>query len=490
MEATVELQKNIRQRSLALLLFSDEYCHLVRQSLPIEVWVGDPGIRALSESVYDFIDLYKNAPKSHSLDLVMGLSLGEESKKLLLGVVNTCRAMAASTDPQFVLDTINTFQQQHNLKQAIMGGMERLEKGDLDEAEQFVMDKLKHRSALFESSKSMADGIDYLKEMALNADEKYRFKIGIPELDQRGLCPTRRELWVIQASKKAGKSWMLIHAGKQALLAGKKVLHITLELRWEIVIQRYFQSFFSYKSMNDGVVSDIMVPSGSQFDTRRANHQGCLADISTVNELQGKLDELPLLRDNLRIKEFPSNTLTIAKLIALLDAMEVQEGFTPDEIIVDYGMIMHVPDPRQRRLFVGAIYLDLRRLAQERNVAVVSAIQTNRSGSKEVWADSTDIAEDFSVAMNVDCLITYNRTKVEAALGLARLWVSDARNSQGNFGVLISQNYGTGQFCLASQFLDSTWEKNLKDLLKRAGPVEEEKPKAKSKHFAADDEAT
>lgn len=458
---------NLRQRAMALLLFNDESCRLVRQALPLEVWAGDPGVYALASGVYDYIDNYHNAPKSHAIDVVMGLNVGDDTKPGLLNLLNICNKAAVDINQTYILDCINNFQQQHNMKQAIMGGMERLDKGDIEGAEQFVLDKIRKRSTLFKPGKKMADGIDFLYDQATNAAINDRFPLGIPDLDKRGLCPTRRELWVIQGPKKGGKSWALIQAGKQALIAGKKVLHISLELRWEFVIRRYFQTFFNYKNLDDGVTRDLMVPSGTTFDTRRATNSGFLSDVSVVNGLKDRLEEMPVLRDNLVIEEFPSNTLTVPALRAFLDALQIQENFVPDLIIIDYGAIMHIPDPKAKRLYIGAIYLDLRAIAQERNVAVATAIQTNREGSKEEWADSTDVAEDFSVAATVDTLITYNQSDGEAALGLARLWVSDARNGQDKFGVLISQNYSTGQFCLTSQLMDNNWTKLLKDTLKK-----------------------
>lgn len=463
---------NMKQKALSLLLFNDESSKLVRQALPLEMWAGDPGIYALAGATYDFIDTYQKAPGIHALDLVMGLRIGgddkdNDTKKDLLGLVKNIKGLSGVVTQQYILDSISQLQKEHSIKKAILGGMEKLDQGDIEGAEQFVLEQMKNRAVLFAPAKKMADGIPFLREQATSGNTKNIFKIGIPDLDKRGVVPTRGELYAIQGPKKSGKSWALHHIAKQVLLSGKKVLHISLENGWERVIQRYFQAFFAYKNLDDGVTNDLVVPSAGSFDTRRATHSGCLSDIATVNGLQEQLDSMPILRDNLRIEEFPSNTLTIPQLKAYMDFLEVTEQFIPDLLIVDYGSIMAVPDPRQKRLYIGQIHIDLRSIAQQRNIAVVTVVQTNRSGAKEAWADSTDVAEDFSIAATADNLLTLNRTKLEASMGLARIWVSDSRNGQGDFGILIVQNYATGQFCLASQYLDGALEQQLKDFMKR-----------------------
>jgi hypothetical protein len=57
------------------------------------------------------------------------------------------------------------------------------------------------------------------------------------------------------------------------------------------------------------------------------------------------------------------------------------------------------------------------------------------------------IAEDFSQGMTADVVLTYNCTPEERALGLARIYVAASREEEGEFTVLISQDYRTGQFC-------------------------------------------
>lgn len=71
----------------------------------------------------------------------------------------------------------------------------------------------------------------------------------------------------------------------------------------------------------------------------------------------------------------------------------------------------------------------------------------------------THAAEDFSKIGTADCAITYSQTAAERQLGLARLFVSNARTDEDKFTILIAQAYATGQFCLDSlRMMDSYWD--------------------------------
>jgi len=98
-------------------------------------------------------------------------------------------------------------------------------------------------------------------------------------------------------------------------------------------------------------------------------------------------------------------------------------------------------------------------------MAVAAASQSVRktyAGSKKIITGG-DIAEDISKINTSDTVITYNRTQAEYELGTARLQVDKGRNDEDKFGVLISQNYRIGQFCIDSVRMNTKYWQVLED---------------------------
>lgn len=155
------------------------------------------------------------------------------------------------------------------------------------------------------------------------------------------------------------------------------------------------------------------------------------------------------LDKNFRVREFPSGALSVAALEAYLDALEQSENFIPDLLIIDHPLLMKIPQENYR-VAIGALYRDLRGIGGERNMAIAVVHHSNREGAKAGTVQDTNISEDWSVLGTIDIALSYSQTPAEYQLGLARMYVSANRVGPMHFGVMISQNYHIGQFCLDS----------------------------------------
>jgi hypothetical protein len=93
----------------------------------------------------------------------------------------------------------------------------------------------------------------------------------------------------------------------------------------------------------------------------------------------------------------------------------------------------------------------------------VVVTQSNREGEKTKTVESHHAAEDISKIATADIVISYNQTRQEYELGLARLYVVKARNQRQWFSVLITQNYAASQFCLECAPMNTI--NNYSDLL-------------------------
>ena len=97
---------------------------------------------------------------------------------------------------------------------------------------------------------------------------------------------------------------------------------------------------------------------------------------------------------------------------------------------------------------------------QSLQLGVRGKLLLNLLSSRSSRMNSTsDIGEDFSQTQTLDVGLVYRQTKMEAKLGLARIYVDDARDVQSGFEILIAQNYGMGQFCVDSiRMRDTYWD--------------------------------
>ena len=148
----------------------------------------------------------------------------------------------------------------------------------------------------------------------------------------------------------------------------------------------------------------------------------------------------------LYIEEFASGSLKPSELRRLIDRYRMR-GVVFDLIAVDYADIM-APEHRTDREVDNqrTIYLDLRAIAFENDVAVLTATQTNREGAKAAIAKATDVAEDFNKIRTADIVISINSTDAEKLAGEARLFFAACRNMESGFILRIKQDRGKMQF--------------------------------------------
>jgi hypothetical protein len=163
------------------------------------------------------------------------------------------------------------------------------------------------------------------------------------------------------------------------------------------------------------------------------------------------------------VKSFPSGTLTIPQLRGYLDYLELAHKFIPNVLIVDYPFLLKHDSDNLRTSF-GKSMVDLRGLADERNLALVAPTQSNRPGIGAKRVGSTNASEDISTVFTADTVLSYSQTRAEKDLGLARLSVEHARDTETGSYILLAQSYHTGQYVLESASLNSSYWERLKEI--------------------------
>lgn len=257
-------------------------------------------------------------------------------------------------------------------------------------------------------------GHDYFDEASARYDYYHsveaRIPTGIPEIDMitKGGFP-RKTLNLMLAPPHGGKSLVMSNIGAGAVLAGFNVLTITMEM-----------SDMEFSKRYDVQLMDI------DFDT--------LAVLpKTVFESKfNKIAEQS--RGKMIVKEYPTGAAHAGHFRTLLEELKTKQNFVPDLIIIDYLGICASENYKSSSgansyTIMKSIGEELRALAITHNCAVVSAIQTNRSGVGNSSLDMNNIAESLGSAMTADFILAIIVT--DELKDLRQMMFSQIKNRYG-----------------------------------------------------------
>ena len=239
-------------------------------------------------------------------------------------------------------------------------------------------------------------GHDYLEDYEQRFEAYHRKEDKIPfDLEffnriTKGGLPNKT-LNVALAGTGVGKSLFMCHVAASALLQGKNVLYITLEMAEEKIAERI-----------DANLLDINIKDIT--DLPRVLFENKVTKLS--EKTQGALI----------IKEYPTASAHSGHFKALLNELALKKSFRPDIIFVDYLNICASSRYRgtigvNSYSYIKAIAEELRGLAVETNVPIVSATQTTRAGFGSSDVDITDTSESFGLPATADLMFALISTE-------------------------------------------------------------------------------
>lgn len=186
-------------------------------------------------------------------------------------------------------------------------------------------------------------------------------------------------------------STAMINVGAHLLRQGKTVVHYTMELSEPYVAQRY-----------DSVVTGIAT-ANLKYNLDEVEH------------------ELGKLSGQLILKYFPTKTASVTTLKAHLDKILMQ-GIKPDIVIVDYADLLRSAKSKEKlHEELETTYEDLRGLAGEYQIPLVTASQANRSSVESDIITSDQVASSFSKIMIGDVIISLARKTTDKIAGTGRV---------------------------------------------------------------------
>lgn len=457
-----KINGSMQENVLTLLAWDDSAAGIIRSVIDTDLFES-PMHREVAYHCVEYYNSFNKAPGEHLPDLLEDILDEDDRKASLYGrLLDNIYGLKDSINVEYVLSTLNKFVRQQQLKIGVTEAAKRLKAGDTDEAEVELNKSLKRTLDVFEPGSLFSS--DVMRALKHSSDDEGRILLGMPYLDTIRMGPGPKELFLFMAPPNRGKSWFLIHTAKAAAVQGKKVLVVTLEMSEEKYLTRLAQSIFSVSRRESYVtVTNILSDNNSfeGFDFEKINRP-VIGDYGIMKTISNKLAKVgPRL--NITVKQFPTGRLSMKGLEAYLDQLERWNNYIPDIIIIDYADLMTI-DANNLRVSTGNVYKDLRGIAVERNLAVVTASQSNRSGEDATVLTMKHLAEDYSKAATADIVLTYNQTAKEHSLNLARLHVAKNRDEEAGNTILISQQYPIGQFFLSGSFMPKEYWPEIESL--------------------------
>ena len=374
------------------LLLDEAY---VRKTLPFikSEYFSELSYRKLFEIINKYFTDYDAIPTKEALVIEVGQLSGisDDQHKEILNTITIIDS--DKSDFEWILDTTEKWCKERALYLALMQSIKIAEGNDEKRATGAIPTILSEALAV---SFDNHVGHDYLEdyeeryEFYHQKEEKLPFDLEFFNKITKGGLPNQT-LNVALAGTGVGKSLFMCHCAASALLQNKNVLYITLEMAEEKIAERIDANLLDCDIQNITELPKIM------FDTKVAK---------IIKKTQGKLI----------VKEYPTASAHVGHFRALLNDLSLKKSFRPDVIYIDYLNIC--ASSRYSKLgnvnsysYIKAIAEELRGLAVETNVPIVSATQTTRSGYGSSDVDLTDTSESFGLPATADLMFALISTE-------------------------------------------------------------------------------
>ena len=379
------MPQTIERTSLTQLVTNEQYARKVLPFMKAD-YFSDKTERTVFEEITKFVDKYNKIPTQTSLEIEVQSrkDLNEEEYKKVVAVIQTL----SSTDVDFdwLVDTTEKFCKDRAVYNAIVEGISIIDGKDKDRGPDSIPSILTDALAVgFDN----AVGHDYLLDSESRFDYYHTVEEKIPfdleffnKITKGGLPP--KTLNIALAGTGVGKSLFMCHVAANCLSQGKNVLYITLEMAEERIAERIDANLMNI-SMED--LHDLPK---QMFDNKIAK---------IIKSTSGTLI----------VKEYPTASAHSAHFRGLIKELAIKKSFKPDIIFIDYLNICASSRFKgasnvNSYMYIKSIAEELRGLAVETNVPIMSATQTTRSGFVSTDIGLEDTSESFGLPATADLM--------------------------------------------------------------------------------------
>ena len=390
------------------LITNDDFTRKVIPFLRKDYFEGSH--RIIFDKILAFVSKYNKLPTIESLKVDLSEEIINNSQFAeAAGVVNEIVNISEKPDLEWLLNHTEKWCQDRAIHLAIMKSISIIDGKDPELTKNALPELLSEAlSVCFDNN----IGHDYL----LNGEERYDFyhmvEDKIPfdlerfnEITKGGL--PKKTLNIALAGTGVGKSLFMCHIAGSVLSQGKNALYITMEMSEEKIAER--------------IDANLMNVSINQL--ANLSKEAFTNKVKNIGERsQGQLI----------IKEYPTGAAHVGHFRALLKELKMKKNFIPDIIFIDYLNICS--SSRMKGMggainsysYIKAIAEEIRGLAVEFNVPIVSATQTTRSGFANSDVGLEDTSESFGLPATADLMFALISN--EELEGLGQILVKQLKN--------------------------------------------------------------
>jgi replicative DNA helicase len=368
---------------LSNLIYDEDF---LRSSLPHikDEYFTEWAERSVFQQIQEFVLEY-NAPPTKEALIISAQDNSKLSEDQFAGIVEVVGTLEKSdTNKKWLSDQAEKFCQDKALYNALVTSIQVSDGKNKKLSKDAIPDLLRDALAVsFDSSV----GHDYLNdsdqrfEFYHKVEQRIPFDLEMFNIITRGGLP-RKTLSVCMAGINVGKSLIMCHMAGANLAAGYNVLYITLEMSQEMIAERIDANMMNV-SMDD--LRDLP---RKMFDDR-------------ITKIKNKTE------GRLIIKEYPTASAHSGHFRALMNELQLKQDFRPDIVYIDYINICASSrygansDPNSYTLVKG-IAEELRGLAMEFDIPIMTATQVTRSGFGNSEMEMTDVAESWGLPATAD----------------------------------------------------------------------------------------
>ena len=367
------------------LIYNEEY---TRKVIPFiqQNYFSENTDKILFKEIFDFVDKYKNLPTYEALviNFTEKKNLTESEVRTAIESLNEIKENKDDTvELAWLVEQTEKFCQDRAIYNAIMESVSILDdrtKKSKGEIPKLLSDAL---GVSFDANV----GHDYIQDFEDRYDfyhrveSRIRFDLDMFNKITKGGLP-KKTLNIALAGTGVGKSLFMCHVASSALSQGLNVLYITMEMAEEKIAERIDANLLNID------LNELQSISREDYE-RKFSH--------LKNKTQGKLI----------IKEYPTAAASTLHFRALLNELQLKKSFKPDIVFIDYLNICASSRIKpggavNSYTYVKSIAEELRGLAVEHDVPIISATQTTRSGYTNSDPGLEDTSESFGLPATAD----------------------------------------------------------------------------------------
>jgi len=374
----------------------------------------DTNQRIVFEEITDFVNQYNDVPTQEilSIEIEKRSDINESNFKEVTQLISCLEN--EPTDHEWLLNTTEKWCRERAIYLALMESIQIADGQDNKKAPDAIPSILSDALAV---SFDNHVGHDYFLDYEERYESYHRKENRIPfDLDffnkiTKGGLPNKT-LNIALAGTGVGKSLFMCHMASSVLLTGKNVLYITMEMAEEKIAERIDANLLNVNIQEIGELPK------QTFEKKVTN---------LAQKTQGTLI----------IKEYPTASAHSGHFTALLNELALKKSFRPDIIFIDYLNICASSRYRggsnvNSYTVIKSIAEELRGLACEANVPIVSATQTTRSGYGSSDVELTDTSESFGLPATADLMFALISTEELESLGQILVKQLKNRYNDGN----------------------------------------------------------